>query len=306
MPAALIVQDLVKQYGQTRAVDGVNFQVEGGEIFGLLGPNGAGKTSVIECVLGLRIQDRGTITVGGLDSKSHSEQIKQIVGAQLQATALHDKITPRQAMQFFGSFYQNAVPPDQLLQRFGLAGKADVAFDTLSTGQKQRLALALAFVNDPRILFLDEPTAGLDPRSRRELHADIRRLQDEGRAVILSTHYIVEAQELCDRVAIIDEGKIIGTGTPDALIANAGLGQTIRIKTANKLDEAAIRTVNEISSARQVGEYWELGTSQMNKCLIAVARLIDERDDQLIDLQIRRPSLEDVFLSLTGKSILTN
>jgi ABC-2 type transport system ATP-binding protein len=170
MTAALRVDDLLKSYGTVQAVRGVSFDVLPGEIFGLLGPNGAGKTTLIECILGLRQPDSGSISIAGIDALAEPERVKLIVGAQLQATALQDSITPRQALNFFASFYRKAISSVELLDRFGLTGKADARFETLSTGQRQRLQLALAFVNDPRLLFLDEPTAGLDRDSLHSLH----------------------------------------------------------------------------------------------------------------------------------------
>lgn len=222
MTQKLRIENLVKRYDGIEAVRGVSFSVAEGEIFGLLGPNGAGKTTTIECAVGLRSPDSGSIWICGEDMLKNPDRAKQRVGVALQSTALQDKITPREALRLFGSFYPNPIAPDVLLSRFGLAEKADSAFMTLSHGQRQRLALALAFVNQPELLFLDEPTTGLDPQSRRDLHQVIRTLRDDGRTVILTTHYIEEAQALCDRVAIIDHGTIIAEGKPSELIAQTG------------------------------------------------------------------------------------
>jgi ABC-2 type transport system ATP-binding protein len=214
MSAEVRVTNLIKHYGSLTAVDGISLEVHAGEIFGLLGPNGAGKTTTIECILGLRTPDSGAIIIDNIDAIAEPERIKQMIGAQLQATALQDKLTPREALKFFGAFYRNAIKPSQLIERFSLTEKADAPFDSLSGGQKQRLALALAFVNDPRLIFLDEPTAGLDAQSRRDLHGDILKLKADGKTVVLSTHYIEEAHRLCARIAIINAGKIVAMGTP--------------------------------------------------------------------------------------------
>ncbi|SRR5579862_3907194 len=204
----LVLRDLVKRYGGVEAVRGVSFEVAPGEIFGLLGPNGAGKTSILECAIGLRQPDGGSVRVCGLAPADAKERI----GAVLQATALHDKITPREALRLFGSFYSRHADYEALLRRFALMEKADAPFDSLSGGQRQRIALALAFVNEPEMVFLDEPTAGLDPRARRELHKTILQTRAEGRAVFLTTHSIEEAEILCDRIAILHRGRIAALG----------------------------------------------------------------------------------------------
>src|SRR5947209_5720567 len=190
MPGKVVVQDLHKRYGDFEAVRGVSFEVGEGEILGLLGPNGAGKTSTLECVIGLRRPERGSIRLSGVDALAQPQRARQLFGAQLQATALQDKITPREAIGLFASFYDDPADVDELVDRFQLREKQHATFDTLSGGQRQRLALALAFVNRPQVLFLDEPTSGLDPQSRRELHESIRRMRDEKRTVLLTTHYI--------------------------------------------------------------------------------------------------------------------
>jgi ABC-2 type transport system ATP-binding protein len=302
MTAALDLRDLRKSYGAHSALAGVTFQVAAGEIFGLLGPNGAGKTTAIECILGLRNPDSGSIAIAGIDAIACPEQIKQIVGAQLQATALQDKITPRQALKFFGSFYPNPVGASELIDRFGLTEKADAYFDTLSTGQRQRLALALSFVNSPSLLFLDEPTAGLDPQSRRDLHGDIRRLKADGRTVILCTHYIEEAHELCDRIAILNAGRIVAEGKPDDLIAAANLPQAITVTTSPALQAESIRSIPEVIAIEQIDGVWWISTKQISACVIKLVRLVESQQVELIHLQIRRPSLEDVFISHIGES----
>ena len=222
MTEALTVSGLSRRHGAVQAVDRIGFKIAAGEIFGLLGPNGAGKTTAIECVLGLVRPDTGTITICGIDALARPQDARARTGAVLQATGLPDKITPREALEVFGAFYPVSLETDALLDRFGLREKQGAAYDTLSGGQKQRLALALAFVGDPQLLVLDEPATGLDVQMRRELHDQIRGISAAGRAVLLATHDMDEAAQLCDRIAVMVGGRILATGTPAALIAGAG------------------------------------------------------------------------------------
>jgi ABC-2 type transport system ATP-binding protein len=218
---ALELRDLRLSYGKLRALDGLSLELRRGEILGLLGPNGAGKTSALECLLGLRRPDSGSIRILGEEQVPGSPGMRSLIGAQLQDASLQDKLTPAEALTLFGAFHPR--PPDvpALLQRFGLTEKADTHFHHLSEGLKRRLFLALAFLNEPRILILDEPSAGLDPRSREDLHQLIRGLRASGRSVLLSTHYIEEAELLCDRVALLDAGRLVALDTPAALIARS-------------------------------------------------------------------------------------
>jgi ABC-2 type transport system ATP-binding protein len=219
MMSALAVHGLERRYGAVKAVDGIGFEVVAGEVFGLLGPNGAGKTTTLESILGLVRPDAGRIEIEG---NADPARMRAKVGAVLQATGLPDKITPREALMVFGSFYPAPLDSQTLLERFGLTEKADAAFDTLSGGQKQRLALALAFVGNPRLLLLDEPTTGLDPQMRREVQDHIAAIREEGRAVLLATHDMAEAERLCDRIAVIAQGRVLVTGAPRDLIAAFG------------------------------------------------------------------------------------
>jgi ABC-2 type transport system ATP-binding protein len=225
MTAAIAVKGLSRRYGAVQAIDGVSFEVGAGEIFGLLGPNGAGKTTTLECILGLTRPDQGRIEICGIDARGR--QAREKTGAVLQATGLQDKITPREALDLFASFYRAPLASDVLLQRFGLEEKSDTTFETLSGGQKQRLALALAFIGNPQALLLDEPTAGLDPQIRREVQGHIRAIKDDGRAILLSTHDMDEAEQLCDRIAVIARGRIVAVGTPHELMAGASLEDVI-------------------------------------------------------------------------------
>jgi ABC-2 type transport system ATP-binding protein len=297
----LVVRDLVKRYGAVEAAAGVSFEVGAGEVFGLLGKNGAGKTTTLECILGLRRPDSGTILVGGIDAVAHPDQVKLLIGAQLQATALQDKITPREALRFFASFYRTAANPDDLIEQFGLGEKADAPFETLSGGQKQRLGVALALVNEPKLTVLDEPTAGLDAQARRELHEIIVRIRGGGRTVVITTHYIEEAHQLCDRIGIIDRGKIVAVGKPDEMIAQAKGPQRVVVKSARPLAVEVIRALDGVSDFQRDGDSWVLETSDANKTIVAVTALLKSEGNELVDLQIRRASLEDLFIKLTGE-----
>jgi ABC-2 type transport system ATP-binding protein len=301
-PSATTVSvcNLRKRYGATEAVSSVSFDIGAGQILGLLGANGAGKTTTLECVLGLRRPDGGSIHINGLDVRKHAARVKLLVGAQLQGAALQDAITPRQALNLFGSFYSQPFPSGELLSRFDLEAKADAAFATLSGGQRQRLFLALALVNRPTVLVLDEPTAGLDPQARRTLRALIREMQAEGRTVLLSTHDLEEAGQLCDRIAILDGGRIVADAPPAELIARARTPARVIVRTAPRLEGALVHSLPGLDRAVCSGSGWILETGAPNRLLAEVVRRADEAGAELLDVELRRPSLEDVFIELTG------
>src|SRR3954463_15858974 len=237
---AIYVRGLRKSYGAFEAVKGIDFEVRPGEVFGLLGPNGAGKTTTVEILEGLRPRSAGEVSVLGFDPGLDSRRVKDRIGVCLQATNLPERITVHEAMRLFASFYSRTVDADALLKRLQLWEKRDAWYGTLSGGQKQRLALALALVNDPQLLFLDEPTTGLDPQIRLEIHGLIEEMKAEKRTVVLTTHYIEEAERLCDRVAIIDEGKIVAMGTPRELQQKSREQSRIDIVTAQPLNGNAL------------------------------------------------------------------
>ena len=299
MPAKVIVRDLSKRYGGIEAVRGVSFAIEAGEIFGLLGPNGAGKTTTLECLVGLREADAGALEVCGLDARKHPREVKQRIGVALQSTALQDKITPREALKLFGAFYRVRAEPAALLARFALTEKADARFDTLSGGQRQRLALALAFVNKPELVLLDEPTTGLDPGARRELHAEILQMKRDGHTVLLTTHYLDEAEQLCDRIAIIDRGLVIATGAPRELIAQSSASQSVTLVTEPGIDGAAVAGLPGASEVRSEGGAVKFRTARPTETLAALAALLVARRLELVELQVKKASLEEVFVGLT-------
>ena len=299
---AVSVTDLWKRYGAMDAVCGVNFEVAAGQVFGLLGPNGAGKTTTLECLLGLRQPDAGSIHVSGLDIQRHATQARLHVGAQLQAATLQDKITPRQALDLFGSFYADPFSSGELLARFDLENKADAAFATLSGGQRQRLFLALALINRPSLLVLDEPTAGLDPHARRQVRALIREIQAEGTTVLLSTHDMEEAGQLCDRIAILDRGRIIADAPPAELIASAGAPARVVVETSPPLSSELVDSLPDAAKASPSNAGWVLETRAPNRLMADLVRRADQAGAELLRLEFHRPSLEDAFIELTGRA----
>ncbi len=299
MGVIVAVRNLRKRYGSVEAVRGVSFDVEEGSIMGLLGPNGAGKTTVVECLLGLREPDEGAMEICGLDARRHPSAVKEQIGAALQTTALQDKITPREALGLFGSFYAQRATPASLLKRFALESKADAAFDTLSGGQRQRLALALAFVNHPKVVVLDEPTTGLDPEARRELQAEILQMRQDGHTVLLTTHQLDEAERLCDTVAIIDRGIVIASGSPRTLIAGMTDVQTVMLETAVPLAADLALRLPDISNAVIAGTRLRFQTPRVEPALTALFALLAEQQNALVELHVNKGSLEDVFLRLT-------
>jgi ABC-2 type transport system ATP-binding protein len=298
------VADLVKAYPGVKAVDGVSFRVGAGEIFGLLGPNGAGKSTTLSMIEGLRRPDAGTVRVLGFDPATRPAAVKQRIGVQLQSTSLLPDLSALEQVALFARLYgraANRATALALLERVALADKANALPGQLSGGQQQRLALALALVNDPEILFLDEPTAGLDPQARHNLWDLVRALRAEGRTVVLTTHYLEEAEVLCERVGIIDSGKLLALDTPGALI-NAMQG-TSAITTAASLPAGALGALPGVRSVQTEGVTTRLQTDAVPDTIGALLDLARRQGVALRDLHIQQPSLEDVFLQLTGRSI---
>jgi ABC-2 type transport system ATP-binding protein len=297
------VQDLYKSYGAVEAVRGVSFHVNEGEVFGLLGPNGAGKTSTVEILEGMRTPDRGTARVCGLDPERSGSAFKQTIGAVLQSTALPDKLKVKEALDLFASFYKDRASTDGLLKRFQLEEKREAFYKDLSGGQKQRLALAMALVNNPKVVFLDEPTAGLDPQVRREIYDIIEELRREKKTVLLTTHYIEEAERLCDRVAIIDHGKIIKTGTPRELKQSSAGTTRIEVRLARPATEAALRGLDGVSDFRTIGENYVLYAARAPQAIVSLVKHLEADNNELQSLEMYSPSLEDVFIELTGRRL---
>ena len=297
------VEDLYKSYGTVEALRGVSFEVHTGEVFGLLGPNGAGKTSTIEILEGLRTQDRGKVSVAGLDPQTAGAGFKQEVGAVLQSTALPDKLRVAEALSLFAHFYRRRNDTEALLKRFQLDEKRNAFYSQLSGGQKQRLALAMALVNDPTVLFLDEPTAGLDPQVRREIYDIIEELKSDKKTILLTTHYIEEAEKLCDRVAIVDRGKIIAEGTPRDLKQRSGNTTRIEVRLSRPLQPGVLKSLDGVADAREFDGTYVLHSSRPPQTIVSLVKQLEADGSELQSLEMFSPSLEDVFIELTGRRL---
>jgi len=299
----LQVENLEKRYEDVHAVRGVSFSVDEGEVFGLLGPNGAGKTSTIEVLEGLRVPDGGRVSVCGLDPQRNPNELKQEIGAALQSTSLPDKIRVFEALRLFASFYRRKRGPEELLKRFGLEEKRSAFYNQLSGGQKQRLALAIALLNDPKVLFLDEPTAGLDPQVRREIYDIIEELKREKKTIVLTTHYIEEAERLCDRVAIVDHGKVIAEGTPRELKARSANTTRIEVRLSKPAADGALRGLDGVMDARELDGGYVLHCQRTAPAIVSLVKHLESQNNELVSLEIATPSLEDVFIELTGRRL---
>lgn len=299
----LQVENLIKRYGDVEAVRGLSFSVEEGEVFGLLGPNGAGKTSTIEIMEGLRVPDGGRVSVCGLDPQKNATELKHEIGAALQATSLPDKIRVIEALRLFASFYKRGRKVDELLTRFGLEEKRNAFYNQLSGGQKQRLALAMALVNDPKVLFFDEPTAGLDPQVRREIYDIIEELKREKKTIVLTTHYIEEAEKLCDRVGIVDHGKLIALGTPRQLKERSVNTTRVEVRLAKPVEISELKTLDGVVDAREVDGAYVLHCPRTAPAIVSLVKRLDAQGNELVSLEIATPSLEDVFIELTGRRL---
>ena len=302
--AVIQVRGLVKRFGVLTAVSGVSFDVKRGEIFGILGPNGAGKTTMLECIEGLLKPDDGETSILGMNTIEHPEQVKDRVGVQLQSSAYFDRLTLTEILDLFGQMYSRRVEPEKLLKMVELSEKAGDVVKALSGGQKQRFTLAASLVNDPEVVFLDEPTTGLDPLARRNVWELIERMHEEGRTIVLTTHYMEEAQHLCERVAVMDAGAIIALDSPSELIRGLSTPFQIRLSTSIPVamdDLAELPGVQQPVS--QDGEYYLLPSFSTEATLPALLQWLNDESVSPLHLEVNSATLEDVFLKLTGKDL---
>jgi ABC-2 type transport system ATP-binding protein len=301
MEAVLQIECLRKVYGQVAAADDISFEVHQGEIFGIVGPNGAGKTTTVECAVGLRQPDNGTIRILDLDPRRQGYELRQRIGIQLQQAALPDRLKVWEALDMFASFYAQPADWHVLLEQWGLADKHNAAFASLSGGQRQRLFIALALVNNPELVLLDELTMGLDPQARRATWELVRTIREHGTTVILVTHFMDEAERLCDRVAIIDQGQVVALDTPRQLIGMLEAGTRIRFTPEDGFDLALLKSAQGITEVSREGD--EVIVAGNGPLMARVAVTLAEHNIIPPDLRTEQASLEDVFLALTSRQI---
>ena len=295
------VTNLHKRYGDTVAVDDVSFGVEKGEIFGVLGPNGAGKTTTVECVAGLRKADGGSVSVLGLDPRRDRTELTQRVGVQLQQSELPEKMKVAEALALYSSFYREPADWRRLMDELGLADKANSRFGKLSGGQKQRVSIALALAGSPEIAILDELTTGLDPQARRDAWRLIEQVRDRGVTIVLVTHFMEEAERRCDRIAVIDSGRVAAIDTPSGLVSRVDPEQRIRFRPSPALDDRLLRELPQVHTVTRSGE--QLTVTGTDDLLQAVTSMLARNDIIAVDLRVEQTSLDDAFVALTGRSL---
>ncbi|MFL6194304.1 MAG: ABC transporter ATP-binding protein [Thermoanaerobaculia bacterium] len=300
---ALRCRGLVKRYADVTAVDGLDLEVRRGECFGLLGPNGAGKTTTIEILEGLTRPDAGEVEVLGTTWAHDGHALRERLGVSLQETQLNEKLTVEETVRLFRSFYTEGREPDDVLAQLALDEKRAARVGKLSGGQKQRLAVACALVSDPELLFLDEPTTGLDPQSRLQLWQLVMGYRAGGGTVLLTTHYMDEAERLCDRVAIVDKGKVIALGTPPELIASLHAANVIEFASEPEIDEASLRALPGVTEPHRRGPNWSLPVGSLAETVPALLGLVERSGARLVNLSTHRATLEDLFVSLTGRAL---
>ena len=304
-PAAIRCRGLVKHYGRVVAVDGLDLEVRLGECFGMLGPNGAGKTTTVEILEGLTTPDAGEVEVLGEHWRGEGRRLRARLGVQLQETKFPEKLSVLEVLTLFRSFYPSGPPVEETLGLVALQEKAKARVGTLSGGQKQRLSLACALVGDPELLFLDEPTTGLDPQSRRQAWEIVEGLKARERTVLLTTHYMEEAARLCDRVAIVDHGRLIALGTPKDLVASLGAEHVVEfaVEAADDLDEGMLSGLPSVEGVARDGAAWHLTVREAHRAVPALLAALTQRGLEPTQLSTHHATLEDVFVSLTGRSL---
>lgn len=301
MAQVIEVRNLHKAYDRVTAVEDVSFNVEEGEIFGIIGPNGSGKTTTIESVIGLRKPDGGSVSVLGLDPQTEARKLGNRIGTQLQEAALPERMKVWEALDLYASFYEKTVPWEPLLEQWGLTEKRNTQVGSLSGGQKQRLFIALALLNDPQIVFLDELTSGLDPQARRATWELIRAIREQGKTIVLITHFMDEVEALADRVAVIDHGRVVALDTPDNLIASLNREMKVIFSVPNGFQAARLENVSGVSAVNQYDR--QITVSGNGPLLANVAAALAQHNIAPADLRVQQANLEDVFLALTGRTI---
>ncbi|ONI90695.1 multidrug ABC transporter ATP-binding protein [Saccharothrix sp. ALI-22-I] len=299
--AIIEVVDLVKRYDQKVAVDGVSFAVDEGEIFGILGPNGAGKTTTVECVEGLRSPDGGTIRVDGLDPQRDRARLRTRLGVQLQQSELPDRIRVGEALDLYASFYRDPADWRELLARLGLADRAKTEYRKLSGGQKQRVSIALALIGKPKVAVLDELTTGLDPQARRDTWSLVEQIRDAGVTVVLVTHFMEEAERLCDRIALIDAGRLVAVDSPAGLVSRVDGEQRVRFRPTTPFDVVLLEELPEVSQVEKHGP--QLVVTGTGNLLHAVTSVLARNQIVAADLRVEQADLDDAFIRLTGRAL---
>jgi ABC-2 type transport system ATP-binding protein len=302
-PIAVRCQGLVKRYSDVTAVDGLDLEVRRGECFGLLGPNGAGKTTTIEILEGLTEPDAGEVEILGTSWARDGNALRERLGISLQETQLTEKLTVGETIRLFRSFYREGRDPEAVLSQLALDEKRNSRVGKLSGGQKQRLAVACALVGDPEVLFLDEPTTGLDPQSRLQLWQIVMGFRAHGGTVLLTTHYMDEAERLCDRVAIVDHGKVIALGTPPDLISSLHAANVIELSSEPEIEESVLRTLPGVTEPHRRGPNWSVPVESLAETMPALLDQIEGSGAKLVNLSTHRATLEDLFVSLTGRAL---
>ncbi len=300
MKDIIVVEELTKTYGDFVAVDKVSFSVQEGEIFGILGPNGAGKTTTLEMIEGLKSMTGGRVVLDGHDVEKESHIVKSLIGVQLQSSSFFDGLNLVELIDMFAAMYNRKVDAHALLSQVQLSEKAKNMVKELSGGQKQRLSIAIALVNDPKVIFLDEPTTGLDPQARRNLWDLIREINDKGKTVVLTTHYLEEAEVLCDRIAIMDHSKLIALDTTKNLIKETGIVATIVFEVEKDIESEQLKRISGVKGVSVAYKTFSLATTNPQETLPALFSIYGRN---IIDLKLKQPTLEDVFLKLTGHAL---
>lgn len=299
--AIIEVENLVKRYGDSTVLNGVGFAVEPGEIFGILGPNGAGKTTTVECIEGLRSPDGGVVRVCGIDPQRDNGELRQVLGAQLQESELPDKLRVGEALELYSSFYRRPANWRELVEVLDLTSKLGTQFRRLSGGQKQRLSIALALVGNPTVAVLDELTTGLDPQARRDVWGLIEHIRDRGVTILLVTHFMEEAERLCDRLAVIDSGRVVAIDTPAGLVSRVDDRQRVRFRPSAPLDQALLTVLPEVTCVERAGS--QLVVTGTGDLLLAVTSVLARHQITAADLRVEQTSLDDAFVALTGRPI---